>query len=622
MRRDHNGDSSFWDDPDEDPRSGLTRSARQSNGTAADHSAERNSADTNGISAAGDRLAGPSSSQQERPSNFTVRSEESVPLRHGELSTEDEHKSPRIHTMEVELPASTATREFRNVFMKQRTKARWSTSICLNFAMVFERADEVILPAMYNFVAQSFQATPTQLAIITLSRALVQALASPLGGLLGHWYNRIYVITCGCIIWGLMTLGFSLSRNLIMAICFWAINGLGLALVIPNVQSVTADFYEEEHRGRAFGTLHLTSAAGAAFGGLYATNMGASHLTQYEGWRLAFAILGFVSLAIGLANFVFSKDPRSFDGHPPSATQHGRQNGMRMFMAALKDVKSVVTVPTFAIIIVQGIIGNIPGQALAFLTLYLQLLEVSNFKASLLVSLMMLAHAVGGQLGGWLGDVAAQRLPNAGRVIVCQVSVVAGAILTGIILKGLPHQNASSFFAVYVTVFMLNGALNAWPAPACNNPIFAEIVPARLRTFIYAFDRSFEMAVAACAAPVVGKLAESAFGFEGTAATTGDVGHDLRKAASLSSAMLVMTAVPWALCCLAYSGLYWTYPRDKGKAITSEGFSDVQRGRLVERNGFLRFEEGGEGGEEGSSTEGFAQKWQLLRTRPADKLPM
>ncbi len=138
-----------------------------------------------------------------------------------------------------------------------------------------------------------------------------------------------------------------------------------------------------------------------------------------------------------------------------------------------------------------------------------------------------------------------------------------GAILTGIILKGLPHQNASSFFAVYVTVFMLNGALNAWPAPACNNPIFAgrrsasptnlanrtfsvvrhpcsvriesvtgtldnhfrcnclewhcvpaEIVPARLRTFIYAFDRSFEMAVAACAAPVVGKLAESAFGFE------------------------------------------------------------------------------------------------------------
>ena len=70
--------------------------------------------------------------------------------------------------------------------MEQRKRARRLTSICLNFAMVFERADEVILPAMYNFVDQSFQATPTQLATITLSRALVQALASPLGGLLGE----------------------------------------------------------------------------------------------------------------------------------------------------------------------------------------------------------------------------------------------------------------------------------------------------------------------------------------------------------------------------------------------------------------------------------------------------
>ena len=77
----------------------------------------------------------------------------------------------------------------------------------------------------------------------------------------------------------------------------------------------------------------------------------------------------------------------------------------------------------------QGIIGNVPGMSLAFLTLYLQLLEVSNFKASLLVSLMMLAHAGGGQFGGWLGDVASRWLPNAGRIIVCQVSVVAGARL-------------------------------------------------------------------------------------------------------------------------------------------------------------------------------------------------
>jgi hypothetical protein len=156
------------------------------------------------------------------------------------------------------------------------------------------------------------------------------------------------------------------------------------------------------------------------------------------------------------------------------------------------------------------------------------------------------------------------------------------------------------------------------------------------------------MAVAACAAPVVGKLAESVFGFDvsilshknllsifvsvllhddqeagrklrpsctiqGTATTTGDVSHDLRKAGSLSNALLVMTAVPWTLCCLTFSGLYWTYPRDKGKVLTQQGLSDVaHRGRLVKRNGFLRLEEDGEQ----DVHHGYDSKWQLLRTQP------
>jgi hypothetical protein len=39
-------------------------------------------------------------------------------------------------------------------------------------------------------------------------------------------------------------------------------------------------------------------------------------------------------------------------------------------------------------------------------------------------------------------------------------------------------------------------------------------VPARMRNLIYAFDRSFEMALAALAAPLVGWIAEHYFGFK------------------------------------------------------------------------------------------------------------
>lgn len=53
-----------------------------------------------------------------------------------------------------------------------------------------------------------------------------------------------------------------------------AINGVGLSLVIPNAQSITADYYDELDRGKAFGALYMTSALGGAIGSLYATNQG------------------------------------------------------------------------------------------------------------------------------------------------------------------------------------------------------------------------------------------------------------------------------------------------------------------------------------------------------------
>lgn len=53
---------------------------------------------------------------------------------------------------------------------------------------------------------------------------------------------------------------------------------------------------------------------------------------------------------------------------------------------------------------------------------------------------------------------------------------------------------------------------------------------------------------------------------QGTAETSGDVAADLGKARSLGNALLVFTALPWALCALFFSGLHWTYPRDRRRA--------------------------------------------------------
>ena len=67
----------------------------------------------------------------------------------------------------------------------EATPHRLRTAALANLAAVLERCDEQMVPAVYRFLGAAFEATPTQLGYITLSRALVQALSAPLGGVAG-----------------------------------------------------------------------------------------------------------------------------------------------------------------------------------------------------------------------------------------------------------------------------------------------------------------------------------------------------------------------------------------------------------------------------------------------------
>ena len=60
----------------------------------------------------------------------------------------------------------------------------------------------------------------------------------------GHYYNRIHVTSVGCVMWGVCTAAFSVCRSLREGYLFWAVNGIGLALVIPTSQSLIADYYQ------------------------------------------------------------------------------------------------------------------------------------------------------------------------------------------------------------------------------------------------------------------------------------------------------------------------------------------------------------------------------------------
>jgi MFS family permease len=247
---------------------------------------------------------------------------------------------------------------------------RLRTTILINISAIIERVDEQLLPALYRFVGASFNAKPTQLGNLTLARSLAQALASPAAGILGHRCNRILVLCGGALLWGTMTVAFGFSNSVAAGLFLWACNGIGLSFMIPSAQSLTADYNPESRRGRAFGFLHLVGAVGALVGALFATNVGHVRVLGLQGWRFAFLTVAMASWIIGLATWLFGVDPR-YSKDPRYALERSEEDvpvstgeGVK---AALKQMGDLVTIPTFMIIVLQGIVGTTPWYEMTYL---------------------------------------------------------------------------------------------------------------------------------------------------------------------------------------------------------------------------------------------------------------
>ena len=163
------------------------------------------------------------------------------------------------------------------------------------------------------------------------------------------------------------------------------------------------------------------------------------------------------SLAIGVCNLLFAKDPIHDAPNRKAPAAVGA-------IGLLQQIWDICRIPTFALIIVQvrltvidmpyirlrelvgpsnmpcgmllqGIVGSVPWTALVFLTLYLQLLGMSDFAASMLMAVFLGSTALGGLLGGYVGDMAAAKSPHHGRIFATQFSVFIGIPFSLLIFK-------------------------------------------------------------------------------------------------------------------------------------------------------------------------------------------
>ncbi|XP_062098997.1 uncharacterized protein LOC133804900 isoform X1 [Humulus lupulus] len=447
-------------------------------------------------------------------------------------------------------------------------KSETLTLVLVNLAGIMERADESLLPGVYREVGAALHTDPTGLGSLTLFRSIVQSLCYPLAAYLAVRHNRAHVIALGAFLWAAATFLVGVSSTFFQVAVSRGLNGIGLAIVIPAIQSLVADSTDDSNRGVAFGWLQLTGNLGAIIGGLCSVLIASTSFMGIPGWRIAFHLVALISVIVGILVRLYANDPR-FSKTDGRAKDHrsSKKSFVLEMKELIKETKSVIRIPSFQIMVAQGVSGSFPWSAMSFAPMWLELIGFSHKKTAFLWTVFIVACSLGGLFGGKMGDVLAKRFPNSGRIVLSQISSGSAIPLAAILLLALPDDPSTAF--IHGLVLFIMGCSISWNGPATNCPIFAEIVPEKSRTSIYALDCSFESILASFAPPIVGILAQHVYGYKPIPKGSSDAVEletDRENAASLAKALYTAIGIPMVICCFIYTFLYCTYPRDRDRA--------------------------------------------------------
>ncbi|KAL6598532.1 hypothetical protein ACP70R_046231 [Stipagrostis hirtigluma subsp. patula] len=249
------------------------------------------------------------------------------------------------------------------------------------------------------------------------------------------------------------------------------------------------------------------------------------------GWRIAFRLVALISVMVGILVHLFAVDPHFWN--VGKGKQLFRKPAWTEMNDLMIEAKAVIKIPSFQIIVAQGITGSFPWSALSFAPMWLELMGFTHTGTGILMITFAVASSLGGVLGGKMGDYLARRSPNSGRIILSQISSASAVPLAALLLLGLPDDPSTGFLHGFV-MFVV-GLSISWNAPATNK----NIIPERSRTSIYALDRSFESVLASLAPPVVGYLVEHAYSYNPVSYGAGasNVARDRANAAALAKAV-------------------------------------------------------------------------------------
>ena len=294
--------------------------------------------------------------------------------------------------------------------------------------------------------------------------------------------------------------------------------------------------------------------------GMFVTTLVAGNLANLQvgpipGWRALWALSGVVVEVVALISVAMGilmvEPPRQLD-------DSDREKCCGTVVEEIFIMLQFLTIPTFSVMVVQGIFQELPWTVIGHSLLFFKLSGLEDWEGSVLASECPVVAVFGSILGGIIADFLAPHFGYHGRPLSAQISVALAIALIYLWFAGIPPGSQAAVFGVYFMVIACFGLVGNWAHPGTSLPILSDIVPSKNRSKVMPVEGALESSIATLVGPLFVANLAIAFGYDSSRVKRES--KNIASATALGQAVAATVCTFWCVTFFGYIFLHTMYP--------------------------------------------------------------
>lgn len=423
----------------------------------------------------------------------------------------------------IKAPASVLTPEYK----KTRPGAMFAFAV----GTMSDSMEGGLINTLFPVIAKVLMLDIGALGTLSSISRFARMIFGTLWAVLGDKFGRKVVMVIMTGFWGLWVAAAGLARNYTELLILYTIGVIGTVAAEPIQNGLMVDMFDEEERGKAYGTLRTIGVAGSI---ILTPLIGqlAKWPTPETGWRIGMFIMGGLSVLSGLLLIIFLKEPprRIIAGDPDAGK------------FKIADIKQIIKIPSFWLMAIMLLFVTSLVFFAFMVTYFVNVRGWETSAAAILYTVFMAGFALGGFTGGALGDFFQKKFGDKGRVMFMQIYLASWAGMTFLFTQvdwGVQTPIA------YIMSF-LTGLVGSWGFSGAVLPMVGQIVEPQYAATTFSLLFSFIQGAITAVYLLLIKPIAAALG-------------------GLDKAMLYMVSLPYAINAVFWTLFYFTYPKDVQK---------------------------------------------------------